>query len=96
MLHIMLLQRHINNNTWVAFMPEKASPPMVFDAGSIISLTTNNLLWLLPPLKERFGGSFLITNGVADELIKKPLATRKYKLDSTLYRKWHLRNLHRS
>lgn len=55
---------------------------LVFDAGSVISLTINNLLWLLPPLKERFGGSFYVTPGVVDELVAKPLKTKKYKFEA--------------
>jgi len=55
---------------------------LVFDAGSVISLTINNLLWLLPPLKERFGGSFYITKAVEHELVTKPLQTKKYKFEA--------------
>src|SRR3989338_9104061 len=43
---------------------------LVFDTGPIISLTINNLLWLLEPLKKAFNGNFYITRGVYDELIK--------------------------
>ncbi|MBS3165176.1 hypothetical protein J4439_07140 [Candidatus Woesearchaeota archaeon] len=60
-------------------MPERS---LVFDAGSVISLTTNNLLWLLPPLRERFNGTFYVTKGVVDELVGKPLLTRKYKFEA--------------
>ena len=55
---------------------------LVFDAGPIISLTTNNLLWLLAPLKEKFGGSFYMTEGVRRELVDKPLATKKFKFEA--------------
>lgn len=55
---------------------------LVFDTGSIISLAINNLLWLLPPLKERFGGSFHVTPGVVHELVTKPLKTKKYKFEA--------------
>ncbi len=55
---------------------------LVFDAGSIISLAINNLLWLLPPLKERFGGSFYITPHIVNELVTKPLKTKKYKFEA--------------
>ena len=55
---------------------------MLFDAGPIISLTTNNLLWLLEPLKEKFGGEFYMTEGVRKELIEKPLRTKKFKFEA--------------
>ena len=55
---------------------------MIFDAGPIISLTTNNLLWLLAPLKEKFGGEFYITENVRKELVEKPLKTKKFKFEA--------------
>jgi hypothetical protein len=55
---------------------------LVFDAGPIISLTLNNLLWLLEPLKSRFGGIFYITPEVYRELIDRPLSTHKYKFEA--------------
>ncbi len=55
---------------------------LVFDTGPIISLTLNNLLWVLESLHERFDGEFCITPAVYDELIKRPLATKKYKFEA--------------
>lgn len=55
---------------------------LVFDTGPIISLTINNLLWLLEPLKKAFNGNFYITRGVYDELITRPLETKKYKFEA--------------
>jgi len=55
---------------------------LLFDAGPIISLTTNNLLWLLEPLKEKFGGEFYLTEGVRKELIEKPIRTKKFKFEA--------------
>ncbi|MBW2986373.1 hypothetical protein KY333_03305 [Candidatus Woesearchaeota archaeon] len=55
---------------------------MIFDAGPIISLTTNNLLWTLEPLKAKFGGEFYITEGVRKELVEKPLTTKKFKFEA--------------
>jgi len=57
---------------------------LVFDTGSIISLVTNNLLWTLKPLKKQFGGQFLISETVKDELIDYPLKTKKYKLEGLM------------
>lgn len=55
---------------------------VVFDTGPIISLTLNNILWVVESLAERFGGEFLITGEVYNELIKKPLSTKKYKFEA--------------
>lgn len=55
---------------------------IVFDTGPIISLTLNNLLWVIKPLHDRFKGNFLIPKGVYKELIEKPLDTKKYKFEA--------------
>lgn len=55
---------------------------LLFDAGPIISLTTNNLLWLLKPLKEKFKGEFYMTESVRKELVDKPLRTKKFKFEA--------------
>lgn len=55
---------------------------LVFNTGPIISLTLNNLLWILKPLKAHFKGPFYITQSVEDELVNKPLATKKFKFEA--------------
>jgi hypothetical protein len=55
---------------------------LVFDSGAIISLALNNLLWVLDPLKHRFEGEFLITNLVKQEIVDKPMSTKKFKFES--------------
>ena len=55
---------------------------LIFDTGPIISLTLNNLLWILEPLKKQFKGEFYITPAVYEELINKPLSTKKYKFEA--------------
>lgn len=55
---------------------------LIFDTGPIISLTINNLLWILEELKPRFNGEFYITESVIDELITKPLATKRFKFEA--------------
>lgn len=55
---------------------------IVIDSGPIITLTLNNLLSIVEPLRKQFGGSFYITNDVRRELIVKPLTTKKYKLEA--------------
>jgi len=55
---------------------------LVFDAGPMISLTTNSLLWLLPELKSKYRGDFGIVESVHQELISKPLKTKKFKFEA--------------
>jgi hypothetical protein len=55
---------------------------LVFDSGPMISLTLNSLLWVLEPLKERFQGDFIVPPSVKEELVDKPLTTKKYKLEA--------------
>lgn len=55
---------------------------IVFDTGPIISLTTNNLLWVLEPLKVQFDGGFFIPTIVKRELVDKPLQTKKFKFEA--------------
>jgi len=55
---------------------------LVFDAGPIISLATNNLLWIIEPLKKRFDGEFYITEPVKRELVDNPLETKKFKFEA--------------
>tara|TARA_Y100000310_G_C20698161_1_gene827213 strand:+ start:4913 stop:5602 length:690 start_codon:yes stop_codon:yes gene_type:complete len=55
---------------------------LVFDAGPIISLTMNNLLWILGDLKKQYRGKFLITEGVKQELIERPLKTKRFKFEA--------------
>ena len=55
---------------------------IVFDAGPVISLTTNNLLWLLDYLKDEFNGDFYIPAAVRKELVEKPLLSKKFKFEA--------------
>jgi len=55
---------------------------IVFDTGPIISLTTNNLLWILEELKSKFNGDFYITKAVKRELVERPLATKRFKFEA--------------
>lgn len=54
----------------------------IFDTSSIISIATNNLLWVIPELKKRFKGEFYISEGVKEEIIDVPLQGKKYKLEA--------------
>lgn len=53
-----------------------------FDAGPVISLTTNNLLWLLKPLKEKYKGHFHITKDVKKELVDMPLEIKRFEFEA--------------
>jgi len=55
---------------------------LVFDSGPIISFTLNNLLWLLPPLKKKFNGRFIIAGETKKELVDRPLASKKFKFEA--------------
>lgn len=55
---------------------------LFFDAGPIISLTLNNLLWLMDALGKKFDGKFYITPGIKKELIDKPLSSKEYEFEA--------------
>lgn len=55
---------------------------IIFDAGPIISLTTNNLLWLLEPLQQQAKTAFSIVSSVKREIVDRPLATKKFKFEA--------------
>jgi len=55
---------------------------IVFDTGPLITLTLNNILWILESLHERSDVEFYITPEVYKELIERPLATKKYKFEA--------------
>lgn len=55
---------------------------LIFDAGPIISLATENLLWILEPLKREFNGKFCITDAVKREIVDRPLETKKFKFEA--------------
>ena len=54
----------------------------MFDSGPVISLSLNNMLWILRKLKRRFEGEFLITPAIKGELVDAPLASRKFKFEA--------------
>ena len=55
---------------------------LVFDAGPIISLSMNNLLFILEPLRKNFNGKFFITQSVKKELVDRPLEIKKFKFEA--------------
>ena len=56
---------------------------IIFDAGPIISLTTNNLLGLLVNLKQGYKGSFFLSEAVKREVVDTPLEkTLRFKFEA--------------
>jgi predicted nucleic acid-binding protein len=56
---------------------------IIFDTGPIITLTMNNLLWLLEPLKRLSRAEFYITDLVKKELVDTPLnKTKRFKFEA--------------
>jgi len=55
---------------------------IIFDSGPLINLALNNLLWILPKLKEIFKGEFYITESVERESITRPMTSKKFKFES--------------
>ena len=55
---------------------------IIFDAGVIINFAMNGLLEEFRGLKKIFGGKFLITKEVSDEIISKPMTIKRFKLEA--------------
>lgn len=55
---------------------------LIFDSSPIISLALNDLLYILKPLKKKFGGEFFITEKVKYELIDRSLQIKKFKFEA--------------
>lgn len=55
---------------------------LIFDTGPIISLTLNHLAWALENLKGQFQGDFFITKAVKEELVDRPLETKRFKFEA--------------
>ena len=60
------------------------SKALIFDSSSIITLALNNMLNVLPRLKEAFGGKFLITPQVKNEIVDYPLNEKRFELEALL------------
>lgn len=55
---------------------------ILLDAGPVISLSTNNLLWVLEALQKQPNISFSIVSSVKRELVDRPLATKRFKFEA--------------
>ncbi len=57
---------------------------IVFDTGPIISLVTDNLLWILEELKKKFHVDFIISHSVKEELVDNALKIKKFTFEGML------------
>jgi len=55
---------------------------LVFDSSSMITLSMNNLLWTLEPLKKKFNGDFCMPELVKREVIDVPIRGKRFKLEA--------------
>ena len=53
-----------------------------FDAGPVISLVMSRLIWILPKLKQKYGGKFYITPAVQKELVERPLTIKRFEFEA--------------
>jgi predicted nucleic acid-binding protein len=53
---------------------------IIFDSGTLITLSMNNLLDMLRSLKKEFDGKFIITREVENEIVFKPMRIKRFKL----------------
>lgn len=60
----------------------KKKNKMIFDTGTIISLSSSNMLWILEPLRRYLKSDFYIPFTVEKELIKDSLKSLKYRFES--------------
>lgn len=55
---------------------------IIFDSSSIISISMNDLIWTLESLKSKFKGDFYISKSVKEELVDRPLKSKKFKFEA--------------
>lgn len=53
---------------------------LIFDSGTLITLSMNGLLYILEDLKKNFDGKFLITSQVKYEILDRPLGISRFEL----------------
>lgn len=55
---------------------------LIFDAGPVISFALNGLLGIFERLKVEYKGDFVICDSVREELIERPLKSKKFKFEA--------------
>ncbi|MEM3113199.1 MAG: hypothetical protein QXI33_02125 [Candidatus Pacearchaeota archaeon] len=53
---------------------------VIFDSGTLITLSMNCVLDIIREIKKKFDGKFLITKEIKSEIVDTPLNIKKYKL----------------
>lgn len=68
-------------------MPKNYSSNIICDSSSLISLVDTGMISLLYMLKERLNGQFLITDGIRDEIVSRPIQSKKYSFGAVVIQK---------
>lgn len=55
---------------------------LIFDSGTLINLAMNGLLYILPELKKKFNGKFIITKKVKWETVDRPINIQRFELEA--------------
>lgn len=63
-------------------MKSSSGKVIIFDAGTLISLSMSGLLYVLKNLKKDFNGHFLITEDVKREVIDTPIKRKRFELEA--------------
>jgi hypothetical protein len=63
-------------------MINNSEKAIIFDSSSLINFAMNGLLLEFRELKELFGGKFLITKAIAEEIIDKPMKIKRFELEA--------------
>ena len=53
---------------------------LIFDSGTLINLSMNGLLDIIPALKKNYTFNFIITSAVKKEIIDRPLGIQRFEL----------------
>jgi hypothetical protein len=62
--------------------PQKKTKTLILDSGTIINLSMNGLLYLIPALKKSSNVKFLITKDVKYEILERPIAIPRFQLEA--------------
>jgi len=55
---------------------------LIFDSSALITITMNNLIWILDSLKPSLEGDFCICSEVKAELVDNPLNTKRFEFEA--------------
>jgi len=55
---------------------------IILDTSTIITLSSNCLMWILKELRQKQGIDFAITNSVKKELVDNPINSKRWRLDA--------------